>query len=311
MLATAEHPGLQVKRRGRVPVAVRTYAPRARRLAPGDLEAVRLCYLGHGAIPGGRHGLGAGIPQVSTVSSLVASGAGLVSAAASSASIVAALPFIAAAGPAAPFVALGAGIVALVSKFIGGGCGQTCIKSAEAEQVYEVAADLVYWAAVWGMITPAAALTGLQAILQAGSASLQQLQQSGDPQAANGLTNMTKALDSAISQTQNLAPAPPIPLNLSQLVSQWLTKTNAGGWYASSLTSGEQMAEQIIPALVTAAVNATAATASPYGSQAPGSAYTSGSPASSGLVPVASSTFSVSPWVLGGIGVLLLLWVMA
>ena len=169
-------------------------------------------------------------------------------------------PAAAAAGPIGLAVAAGAEIVGLILSFVGGGCGQACIQSAQLEQVYEVAGDLVLHAASMGMITPAAAVTGLQAILQAGTQSMQSLE-AKDSQAAKGLENMTKTINALISSAQGLAAATPVAYDFSALQSSWLAMTTPSGWYAQSLTAGEQLAEQMLPSLVPSSTASIAAAA--------------------------------------------------
>jgi hypothetical protein len=175
--------------------------------------------------------LGSNTAQV--VGGTVASGSGV------AASILALSP---AAGPAAPIVAAVGAIIGLISDFVGKGCGNACVESAQQEQVYEVAADICNQAVYLGMIPQADWANIKSAILQAGTASLQQLEASGDKSASGGLSNMT----SVINALNPPSPVTPIPYNWSQLLQAWLATTNPSGWYAASLSAGEQLAEQIL-----------------------------------------------------------------
>lgn len=145
-------------------------------------------------------------------------------------------------GTAAAVVPIVGAILGLVSDFVGKGCGNACIESSQQEQVYEVAADICAHAVVLGMIPEADWQSIKSAIQQAGTSSLTQLQQSGDKSAAGGLSNMTSVLNGL----QPTAPATAAAYNFGTLEQSWLAMTNTAGWYAASLSAGEQLAEAIL-----------------------------------------------------------------
>jgi hypothetical protein len=149
--------------------------------------------------------------------------------------IMAAAP---ATGPAAPIVAAVGELTELVSSFIGGGCGQACIASAQAEQIYEYAGQCLDAVAKAGMLSQGDLVSGLESILSAGQQHLQSLE-SQDPQAAKGLTNLTSTLTSDINAAGGIPSVAPNPLDISQAATLFPSTT---GWYAGSASAGAQLA---------------------------------------------------------------------
>jgi hypothetical protein len=147
-----------------------------------------------------------------------------------------------------PIIGLAAAAVAILAQFIGKGCGQACIASAETEQVFEVAADIVGEAANLGMITGAEASAIMQVILQSGTAQLQKLAQT-DSSANGGLKNMTNVISPMITSVETQTPTITAALNVNTVISSWLGRTNQAGWYASQLAAGEQLATQLLSEL--------------------------------------------------------------
>jgi hypothetical protein len=147
-----------------------------------------------------------------------------------------------------PIVGLVAAAVAILAQFIGKGCGQACIASAETEQVFEVAADIVNQAAMMGMITGSEASSVIQVILQSGTAQMQKLAQT-DSSANGGLKNMTSVITPMISSVESLSPEITTPLNVQSVISAWDARTNVSGWYASQLQAGQQLATQLLEQL--------------------------------------------------------------
>jgi hypothetical protein len=187
-------------------------------------------------------GMGLGATAVQEAGGLVSSATGV------AATLMELSP---AAGPAAPIVAAVGMIVGIVSQFVGKGCGQACVESSQQEQVYEVAADICAHAVVMGMIPEADWQSIKSAIQQAGTSSLMALKQSGDKKAAAGLTNMTNVLNGL----QPTAPAQAAAYNFSALLQSWLGMTNQAGWYAASLSAGEQLAQQILNQVASTSVS--------------------------------------------------------
>jgi hypothetical protein len=77
---------------------------------------------------------------------------------------------------AVPVIGAAVALVALIAHFVGGGCGNACVDSAKAEQIYEVAADDILAVAKLGMIGQADAIAAMQALLQGGQQHMAQLQ---------------------------------------------------------------------------------------------------------------------------------------
>lgn len=162
----------------------------------------------------------------------------------------------AATGPAAPIVAAVGTLVSLISSFIGGGCGQACIASAQAEQVYEVACMDLTAVAKLGMLSSNDYLTGVQNFISGGNAHLQQLQQQGDARAADGLKNFDNATSGDAAFAATLPATAPTPLDLAQAQAAFISP-GASGWYSQSVTPGNQLALAYLQALQTAQASQT------------------------------------------------------
>jgi hypothetical protein len=187
-------------------------------------------------------GLGTGDQVAGEITSTAGAAGGITS------TIAAIVAPASAAGPIGLAIAGGAALVGLILNFVGKGCGSACTESATQEQVYEAAGDIVYHAAVMGMLTPAQALAGLQAILQAGQQAMTALE-SSDKKAAAGLTNMNSSIGALISDASSLAAVAPVAYNWGTLASAWLAMTTPSGWEPGALSAGEQLAEQIMQSL--------------------------------------------------------------
>jgi hypothetical protein len=173
-------------------------------------------------------------------------------------------------------------LVALIATFVGKGCGEACIESSQAEQIYEWASEVLWQVAKAGMLSSSQFTAAIQALLQGGTQHMQSLEAS-DPKAAAGLKNMT----SAISQEGNAALLPstaPSAINMSQ-VQSIIAGMSTSGWYPASVSAGNQLALTYLQNLA---------------SQAPATA--SGTATGSGSVAILGQTFSI-PEVLGGLAI--------
>lgn len=193
-----------------------------------------------------------------------------------------ALPLIGATA-AIPFVGPIIALASLIFGFIGGGCGNACIESSQAEQIYEVAAEDLAAVAKLGMIGQADFSAGIQAIIQGGQQHLETLQQQGDASAASGLTNFNKATSTYSSFAATLPATAPNALNLTTAQAAFI-QPGASGWYAASVTSGNQLALTYLQSLP------------------------AGGSSASGSVDVLGTTFSTTTllWVAAGLGALFL-----
>ena len=228
-------------------------------------------------------------------------------------SLLAAAPFT---GPAAPIVAAVGALTELVSSFIGGGCGQACINSAQAEQIYEIAGDDLAKAYNLGMITADEYSTGIENVISAGTQHMQALEAT-DPSASKGLANMLKSIPSA-SATPNGPTPGSVPLDLAALQAAFI-QPGASGWYAGSVSAGTQLALTYLQALAqlqangvntgnvaqTLATPATPATAATAGSPtaplalAPGTVTQLATTASGMQVPVTTTPGSTAATTTG------------
>lgn len=209
-----------------------------------------------------RRGLGAGNP---TAEGAVQIGGTVAGAGTSIAVAAAALPAI-----AVPIVGAAVALVSLLASFIGGGCGNACIDSSEAEQIYEYAAQCLDAVAKAGMIDQNQLQTGLQNLLSGGQQHMQALEAT-DSKAKAGYANLTKALNSDLSYASTVPAVAPNALDLSTVQSLFPSTT---GWYAGSAQAGAQLALTYLQALPTSPASAASLT--------------------SGTVSVLGSTFSVT-----------------
>lgn len=152
----------------------------------------------------------------------------------------------------------GIALISLLIHFIGGGCGQACIESAEGEQIYEVAADNM-WAVAngLGMISQADYASYIQAILAAGTAHMQQLAQGGDNQANQGLVNMTNVINAEGALGASLPATAPNALDLTAAQAAFIPVT-AAGWYSTSVAAGNELTLSLLsatPAGIAQAIN--------------------------------------------------------
>jgi hypothetical protein len=142
-------------------------------------------------------------------------------------------------GPAAPFVAAAGAIIALISSFIGGGCGNACVEAAQAEQIYEVAADDLLAVAKLGMLSQAEYQAAIQTILQGGQQHMAQLKASGDSKADP--TNMTNTINAELADGASLPTAASTAIDLNKAQSVFIDPSTKG-WYSASVTAGNQIA---------------------------------------------------------------------
>ncbi len=184
-------------------------------------------------IPLRRKGLGVADPVVAQDTSIAASGAG----------IALAIPAIAAAaGPAAPFILAGFAIAALISKYIGGGCGVVCTEAAQVEQVYESAADNALQMVKLGFVTPAEAVAFMQGLIYDG---INREAQFGTSQSRAGTTNLENTINAEIADVQALAPVQLAPIDLNVAHQHYVT----GNWYPASEAAGAQLTDQWLEAV--------------------------------------------------------------
>ena len=205
-------------------------------------------------------------------------GAGTVTGEKIGGSILGSAGIVAAINPIAGAVVAAVGaLTELVTSFVGGGCGSACVNSAEAEQIYEVAGDDLAYVARLGMLTDDEYSTGMQNIISGGTQHMQQLALT-DPSATKGLQNMLKSLPASSLSGFNPPIVNPgsVPLDMSAAQAAF-KQPGASGWYAGSVSAGNQLAAAYLNALAqlqTSGVNtgnvaqalSTPATASPAGS---------------------------------------------
>lgn len=206
----------------------RTYAPRR--------ERNRRSAAPHSS----RRGVGAGTPA----GQQVAAGASSIAAGVAELGTTSALSGTLLAASAIPIVGAVAAIAALVLHFVGGGCGQACISAAEAEQIYEAAADNLMAALKLGMIPRSAAVAGMQAFIQAGQqheARFATANGQMTPQAKAGVANLEKVIQAEIAKAETYPDAVMAPLNLATVQANFV-QPGAKGWYASSVSAGAQLA---------------------------------------------------------------------
>jgi hypothetical protein len=155
-------------------------------------------------------------------------------------------------GPLAPIVAAGGAVIALLSSFIGGGCGTACTDASQAEQIYEAAVDnLSAVSSKLGMISSAEFISGAQQILASGQQHMEAL--SAQKQAANGAANMEKDISQMISAAPNtLPPARTAALNVSAAQAVFIGGpggASTSGWYAGSVAAAAQLATAFLESL--------------------------------------------------------------
>jgi hypothetical protein len=187
-----------------------------------------------------RRGLGAGSPVASQAVQIGGTAASVAIPIASSAGLIAGATAAAAIPIVGAIVALGA----LIASFIGGGCGNACIESSQAEQIYEVACDDLQHVAALGMIAQSDYEAAIQALVQGGQQHLAQLQQQGDKQAAAGAKNLTKSTAGNVSYASQVPASATTPLDLTK--AQAVFVQPGAGWYAASVASGNQLALQYL-----------------------------------------------------------------
>jgi hypothetical protein len=172
-------------------------------------------------------------------------------------------------------------LVALLATFIGKGCGQACIESSQAEQIYEVAAEDLWAVAKLGMLSQSDFTQAIQILLQGGTQHMQSLEAS-DPKAKAGLANMTKAIQA--EGNASLLPATAThPIDLTQAQAVFIAP-NTPGWYPGSIAAGNQAALTYLQNLQTQKASQTSVVAvSP----------------STGTVAILGQSFSMTEVVIG------------
>lgn len=194
--------------------------------------------------------LGAGTPVGEQAAQIVGGSASIAAGAAEAAGITAstAVGATAVALAAIPIVGAVAALAALLATFIGGGCGSACVEAAEAEQIYEAAADNLLAAGKLGMISRSEAIAGMQALIQAGQQhEAQFMGSSGETrQAQNGSANLTKVINAEIADAQNLPEAASAPIDLARAHSAYVSSS---GWYPASLAAASQASDEYLSQL--------------------------------------------------------------
>lgn len=229
-------------------------------------------------------GLGATAAGAETAQ--IAGGAGSIAGAATAVGSSTGLIAASTAAVAVPVIGAAVALVALIASFIGGGCGNACIESSEAEQIYEVACDDLQHVAQLGMLGQSDYETGISALVQGGQQHMQALEAS-DSKASAGLTNLNKSTAGNISYASSLPATATVALNLTQAQAAFI-QPGASGWYASSITAGNQLALAYLQELAS--------------QQASTTSGVSVSP-STGTISVLGETFSTTE-VLIGLGVI-------
>lgn len=189
-----------------------------------------------------RCGLGAGSPGTAQAVSIGGTAAGIAIPVAASAGLIAA----GTAAAAVPIIGAVVGLGILIASLIGGGCGQACIESSKAEQIYEVACDDIQHVAQLGMIAQSDYQAAIQALIQGGQQHLTQLQQQGDKKAADGLKNLIKSTAGNVSF--QAPPTATAPLDLAKAQSVFV-QPSPGHWYPDSVAAGNQLALQYLQQL--------------------------------------------------------------
>jgi hypothetical protein len=184
-----------------------------------------------------RRGLGAGDPTAQGAVQIGGTVASVGTSIGASAGLIAA--------SAVPIVGAAVALIGLIASFIGGGCGNACVDSSEAEQIYEYAAQCLDAAAKAGMIDQNQLQTGLQNLLSGGQQHMQALEAT-DSSAKNGYANLTKALNSDLAYAATVPTVAPNALDLSTVQSLFPGTT---GWYAGSAQAGAQLAMAYLEAL--------------------------------------------------------------
>lgn len=140
---------------------------------------------------------------------------------------------------------MGSFVTALVSLAVnlGKGCGQSCIESAEWEQIYEAAADNLDTACQKNWISTAQAQAGINGLIQAGQQSIQKISAAG-VHAQRALQNMTSVNQAEINGLPpNMDGTTPLPAGWQSELYPPIGQT---GWYASSTSQAQQISVPFI-----------------------------------------------------------------
>lgn len=184
------------------------------------------------------------------------------------------------------------GIIRLAAS-LGRGCGEPCIESAEWEQIYEAAADNLDTACQKNWISTEQATQGINALIQAGQQSIQQIAGAG-VHAQNALQNMISVNQAEISGLPpNMDGTTPLP---SGWQSELYPPIGYTGWYATSTSQAQQISVPFIESANTA-----------NNVPSPAASVISSVPVAGQVVSSISSSTGISPtFVL--IGLALLAW---
>jgi len=163
---------------------------------------------------------------------------------------VASLPKIATtaapAGSAAPIVMGVMAIASLIASIVKFGPSPYNVPAAQAEQIFEAAADKLYAAAQDGMISVAEAVAGMQALLQVGTQQITQMKLNSQGKPA--LANMTKVIQAEISAVQEVSSKITKPVDVTA-AAQYYPAPGASGWYSESIAQANQLVAQYLQAL--------------------------------------------------------------
>jgi hypothetical protein len=199
--------------------------------------------------PPRRRGLGVANPKIQEAGSITGAGAGIASTI---------MLLAGATGPAAPIVAIAGAVVALITSFIGGGCGQACIQAAQGEQIYEIATDNISAvSSKLGMIDRDEFIAGAQQFLNAGIQHMEAIAgRDGNQtkQAKNGQANMQKQISQMISAASggSLSATRSAPLDVAKAQAVFIggsSGASAGGWYSGAVSAGAQLATAYLESL--------------------------------------------------------------
>jgi hypothetical protein len=199
-----------------------------------------------------------------------------------------------AASAATSWIPIVGGVIAALATIaelfhVGQGCGNACIESAQTEQIFEAAADNVYYACKAGMLSGPQGVAAIQWLQEQGDSQMAQLEQT-DKSASGGKTNMDKTLAAEISSVQSAFGSNPatVPLNPTTLQSSIFIQPGTTGWYAQSIAAASSLALQAIAEATNITSNATAAAASTAGPAAVQSSLAPSSPGAQVVAPASS-----------------------
>lgn len=192
-----------------------------------------------------------------------------------------------------------AGLVALFSRLFTGADPRQ-VPASQIEQAIEAAADNLYAVCKMGMISITEAVSGMQALLQKGVATLQS---SGLGMAAqNGIDNLVKVVNAEIAVTQQLNSSATAPIDLEKAHSVYIRQQ--AGWYPQSVDAATQLTDQYLQGLPTRFSDAVNMVTNAGGSlvQSLGSILGIGESAASATSQPAASGKTSPALIIGGLG---------